>query len=149
MRGRVAPESWRGALPITYRLGPGPARVHLKLTFDWKQTPLYDVIAKLPGTTAADEWVVRGNHMDGWVNGASDPLSGLAPEMEEARAMGELYKQGWRPKRTIVYAGWDGEEHGLIGSTEWAETHADELQKRAVLSTLSLFWTAAAGSLFQ
>jgi N-acetylated-alpha-linked acidic dipeptidase len=133
MTGPVAPESWRGALPITYRIGPGPARVHLKLAFDWKQTALYDVVAKLPGTTFADEWVVRGNHMDGWVNGASDPLSGLAPEMEEARAMGELYKQGWRPKRTIVYAGWDGEEHGLIGSTEWAETHADELQGKAVL----------------
>ena len=133
MTGPVAPDAWRGALPITYRIGPGPARVHLKLQFDWKQTPLYDVVAKLPGTTFGDEWVVRGNHMDGWVNGASDPLSGLAAELEEARAMGELYKQGWRPKRTIVYTAWDGEEHGLIGSTEWAETHASELQSKAVL----------------
>jgi N-acetylated-alpha-linked acidic dipeptidase len=133
MTGPVAPDGWRGGLPLTYRIGPGPARVHLKLSFNWTQTPLYDVIAKLPGSTWADEWVMRGNHMDGWVNGASDPLSGLAPELEEARAMGELYKQGWRPKRTIVYMAWDGEEHGLIGSTEWAENHAEELQKKAVL----------------
>ena len=133
MTGPVAPDGWRGALPITYRIGPGAARVHLKLAFDWKQTPLYDVIARLPGSTWADEWVMRGNHMDGWVNGAADPLSGLVAELEEARAMGELYKQGWRPKRTIVYMAWDGEEHGLIGSTEWAETHATELQRKAVL----------------
>ena len=133
MTGPVAPESWRGALPLTYRIGPGAARIHLKLAFDWKQTPLYDVIAKLPGATWPDEWVMRGNHMDGWVNGASDPLSGLAPELEEARALGELYKQGWRPKRTIVYMAWDGEEHGLIGSTEWAEHHGDELQRKAVM----------------
>jgi N-acetylated-alpha-linked acidic dipeptidase len=133
MTGPVAPEAWRGALPITYRIGPGPARVHLKLAFNWTITPLYNVIARLPGSTWPDEWVVRGNHMDGWVNGAADPLSGLVAELEEARAMGELWKQGWRPKRTIVYAGWDGEEHGLIGSTEWAEQHADELQRKAVL----------------
>ena len=131
--GVVAPEAWRGGLPITYRIGPGAARVHLKLAFNWKQTPLYDVIAKLPGSTWPDEWVMRGNHMDGWVNGAADPLSGLVAELEEARAMGELYKQGWRPKRTIVYMAWDGEEHGLIGSTEWAEHHGDELQKKAVM----------------
>ncbi|MEA3247802.1 MAG: transferrin receptor-like dimerization domain-containing protein [Gemmatimonadota bacterium] len=131
--GPVAPAEWRGALPITYRIGPGPARVHLKLAFNWDIVPLYDVIARLPGSTWPDEWVVRGNHMDGWVNGAEDPLSGLAPELEEARAMGELLKQGWRPKRTIVYAAWDGEEHGLIGSTEWAEQHAKELQEKAVL----------------
>lgn len=133
MTGPVAPPEWRGALPITYRIGPGPARVHLKLAFNWDIVPLYNVIAKLPGSTWPDEWVVRGNHMDGWVNGAEDPLSGLAPELEEARAMGELLKQGWRPKRTIVYAAWDGEEHGLIGSTEWAEQHANELQEKAVL----------------
>lgn len=133
MTGPVAPAAWRGGLPITYRIGPGPARVRLKLAFDWKITPLYNVIARLPGSTWPDEWVVRGNHMDGWVNGAQDPLSGLTPELEEARAMGELLKQGWRPKRTIVYAAWDGEEHGLIGSTEWAELHADELQQKAVM----------------
>jgi N-acetylated-alpha-linked acidic dipeptidase len=133
MTGPIAPDGWRGALPITYRIGPGPARVHIKLAFNWTITPLYNVIAKIPGSTWADEWVVRGNHMDGWVNGAQDPLSGLTAELEEARALGELLKQGWRPKRTIVYAAWDGEEHGLIGSTEWAETHAKELQQKAVM----------------
>jgi N-acetylated-alpha-linked acidic dipeptidase len=133
MTGPVAPPAWRGALPITYRIGPGPAQVHLKLAFNWDIVPLYDVIAKIPGSTWPDEWVMRGNHMDGWVNGAGDPLAGLAPELEEARAFGELLKQGWRPKRTIVYMAWDGEEHGLLGSTEWAEQHADELQRKAVL----------------
>lgn len=132
MTGPVAPESWRGALPITYRLGAGAARVHLKVNFDWTLKPLYDVIAKLPGAVYPDEWVVRGNHHDAWVNGAEDPISGAVPELEEARALGELVKQGWRPKRTIVYAFWDGEEPALLGSTEWAETHADELQKKAV-----------------
>ena len=133
MTGPVAPDAWRGGLPITYRIGPGPARVRIKLSFNWNITPLYNVIARIPGSTWADEWVVRGNHMDGWVNGAQDPISGLTAELEEARAMGELLKQGWRPKRTIVYAAWDGEEHGLIGSTEWAETHARELQQKAVM----------------
>lgn len=133
MTGPVAPDAWRGALPITYRIGPGPARVRIKLSFNWNITPLYNVIAKIPGSTLPDEWVVRGNHMDGWVNGAGDPLAGLVAELEEARAMGELLKQGWKPKRTIVYAAWDGEEHGLIGSTEWAETHAKELQAKAVM----------------
>jgi N-acetylated-alpha-linked acidic dipeptidase len=133
MTGPVAPEGWRGSLPITYRVGPGPARVHLKLAFDWSLKPLYDVIARLPGSQYPDEWVVRGNHHDGWVNGAEDPLSGVVAELEEARAMGELVKQGWKPKRTIVYAAWDGEEPALLGSTEWVETHAGELAKKAVL----------------
>ncbi len=133
LTGPVAPESWRGALPITYRLGAGPAKVHLKVNFDWTLKPLYDVIAKLPGSTYPDEWVVRGNHHDGWVNGAEDPIAGAVAELEEARAMGELVKQGWKPRRTLVYALWDGEEPALLGSTEWAETHADELQKKAVL----------------
>jgi N-acetylated-alpha-linked acidic dipeptidase len=133
MTGPVAPEEWRGTLPITYRLGPGPARVHLKLAFDWSLKTVYDVIAKLPGSQFPDEWVVRGNHHDGWVNGAEDPLSGLVPELEEARAMGELVKQGWRPKRTLVYAAWDGEEPALLGSTEWVETHEKELAQKAVL----------------
>ncbi len=133
MEGPVAPENWRGALGVTYRLGgSGPARVHLKVKSNWDIKPLYDVIAKLPGTTEADQWIVRGNHHDGWVNGAEDPISGQVAELEEARAMGELYKQGWRPKRTIIYAAWDGEEPGLLGSTEWAETHADELEQHAV-----------------
>lgn len=132
LTGPVAPPSWRGGLPITYRLGPGAARVHLKLAFEWSLKPLYNVIATLPGSTNPDEWVVRGNHHDGWVNGAEDPISGLVPELEEARALGELYRQGWRPKRTIVYAAWDGEEPALLGSTEWVEQHQVELQQKAV-----------------
>jgi N-acetylated-alpha-linked acidic dipeptidase len=130
--GPIVPSSWRGGLPITYRLGPGPARVHLRVKSEWSLKTLYDVIAKLPGTTEADQWVVRGNHHDAWVNGAEDPISGLVAELEEARALGALYKGGWRPKRTIIYAAWDGEEPGLLGSTEWAETHADELRAHAV-----------------
>jgi N-acetylated-alpha-linked acidic dipeptidase len=130
--GPVAPAAWRGGLPITYRLGAGPARVHLRVKSDWSLKTLYDVIARLPGTTEADQWIVRGNHHDAWVNGAEDPISGLVAELEEARALGALYKQGWRPKRTIIYAAWDGEEPGLLGSTEWAETHADELKAHAV-----------------
>jgi len=132
IRGREVPQSWRGALPITYRIGPGPAKVHLVAKFNWDIKRLYDVIAKIPGSDAADQWVMRGNHHDAWVNGASDPLSGMVTVLEEARALGELYKQGWRPKRTIIYAAWDGEEPGLIGSTEWLETHLDELQQHAV-----------------
>jgi N-acetylated-alpha-linked acidic dipeptidase len=130
--GPIAPAAWRGGLPITYRLGAGPARVHLRVKSDWSLKTLYDVIARLPGTTEADQWIVRGNHHDAWVNGAEDPISGLVAELEEARALGALYKQGWRPKRTIIYAAWDGEEPGLLGSTEWAETHADELKAHAV-----------------
>jgi N-acetylated-alpha-linked acidic dipeptidase len=130
--GPIAPASWRGGLPITYRLGAGPAKVHLRVKSDWSLKTLYDVIAKLPGSTEADQWVIRGNHHDAWVNGAQDPISGLVAELEEARALGTLYKQGWRPKRTIIYAAWDGEEPGLLGSTEWVETHADELKAHAV-----------------
>lgn len=133
MRGRVAPVAWRGALPITYRLGPGPAQVHLKVSFSWDTKPMYDVIAKVQGSTYPDEWIVRGNHHDAWVNGASDPVSGMAPLLEEARAIGQLVKQGWRPKRTIVYAAWDGEEPGLLGSTEWVEHHDAELRSKAAV----------------
>jgi N-acetylated-alpha-linked acidic dipeptidase len=132
LTGPVAPPSWRGGLPITYRLGPGAARVHLKLSFNWDIKPLYNVIARLPGSTFPDEWIVRGNHHDAWVNGAEDPISGLVAELEEARAMGDLVKQGWRPRRTIVYAAWDGEEPALLGSTEWVEAHRDELTRKAV-----------------
>ena len=132
LKGPVAPESWRGALPITYHVGPGPAKVHLKLNFNWDMKRLYDVVVRIPGTEYADEWVIRGNHHDAWVNGADDPLSGTVAEMEEARGLAELMKQGWKPKRTIIYCFWDGEEPGLLGSTEWAETHADDLQKHAV-----------------
>jgi len=131
--GPVAPQGWRGGLPITYKVGPGPSRVHLRLAFNWNRVKLYDVIARIPGAETPDEWIIRGNHRDGWVNGAEDPLSGLTAELEEARAMGRLLATGWRPRRTIIYAAWDGEEEGLIGSTEWAETHAEELARKAVI----------------
>ncbi len=131
--GPVAPRDWRGALPITYHLGPGPAKVHLKLAFNWDLAPALDVIAKLPGAERPDQWVIRGNHFDGWVNGATDPISGMVAVLEEARAVGMLAKEGWRPKRTIVYAGWDAEEPGLLGSTEWVEAHAELLAQKAVL----------------
>jgi N-acetylated-alpha-linked acidic dipeptidase len=131
--GPVAPAEWRGALPITYHLGVGPSRVHMNLKFNWDLVPLYDVIARLQGSERPDEWVIHGNHHDAWVNGANDPISGLVAELESARSIGQLAKSGWRPKRTIIFAAWDGEEEGLIGSTEWAETHADELQKHAVV----------------
>jgi N-acetylated-alpha-linked acidic dipeptidase len=133
LRGQIAPDNWRGALPITYHVGPGPARVHLKVTSDWATKPLYDVVATLHGSGADGQWVVRGNHHDAWVNGADDPISGQAPMMEEVRMLGELHKQGWIPKRTITYCAWDGEEPGLLGSVEWVETHADELRKHAVV----------------
>ncbi|HKT79316.1 MAG TPA: transferrin receptor-like dimerization domain-containing protein [Vicinamibacterales bacterium] len=130
--GQVAPEEWRGGLPITYRVGPGPARVHLKVAANWDLKPLYNVVARIPGATFPDEWIIRGNHHDAWVNGAGDPSSGMAPELEEARAFGELLKQGWRPKRTIVYTAWDGEEPMLLGSTEWVEKHEEDLKKAVV-----------------
>jgi len=133
LAGPLAPESWRGALPITYHLGPGPAKVHLKLEFNWDIKPLYNVIAKISGSEYPDEWIIRGNHHDAWVNGADDPISGMVATMEEARAIGELIKSGWKPKRTMVYCAWDGEEPGLLGSTEWAEAHADELKNKAVI----------------
>ena len=132
LEGPVAPQAWRGALPITYHVGPGPARVHLAVKSNYQVVPAYDVIVKIPGSTLPDEWIIRANHYDAWVNGAADPVSGASAQLEEARALGELLKQGWRPKRTIVYAWWDGEEQGWLGSTEWAETHATELAVKAV-----------------
>ena len=131
--GPVAPKAWRGGLPITYHVGGGPARVHMAVQSDWSLKPLYDVIGVMKGAERPDEWVIRANHRDGWVFGAWDPLSGQSAMLEEARSIGALAKTGWRPKRTIVYASWDGEEPGLLGSTEWAETHADELKTKAVL----------------
>jgi len=132
LRGPLAPAEWRGALPITYHVGSGPARVHLVVKSDWSTKPVNDVIARLPGGEAADEWVVRGNHYDAWVNGAVDPISGQISLLEEARSLGELVKQGWKPRRTIVYAAWDGEEPGLLGSTEWVEAHGEDLDRHAV-----------------
>jgi N-acetylated-alpha-linked acidic dipeptidase len=133
LEGPVAPANWRGALPITYRIGPGPAKVHLQLAFNWDLKPVYDVIATMRGADEPDLWVIRGNHHDGWVNGADDPVSGQVVLLEEARALGELAKQGWKPKRTIIYASWDGEEPMLLGSTEWVEQHADELKQHAAV----------------
>ena len=132
LAGPVGPPGWRGGLGITYHVGPGPAKVHLRVKFDWDMKQINDVIARIPGSSESDEWVIRGNHYDAWVNGAQDPISGMSAEMEEARALGELSKSGWKPKRTIIYCAWDAEEPGLIGSTEWVETHADELRAHAV-----------------
>jgi N-acetylated-alpha-linked acidic dipeptidase len=132
LEGPLAPEPWRGALPIPYHLGPGPAKVHLKVAFSWDTKPVHDVVARIAGSQWPDEWIVRGNHHDAWVNGAEDPISGLVPLLEEARALGLLLKQGWKPKRTIIYCAWDGEEPMLLGSTEWAEAHAEELRQKAV-----------------
>jgi N-acetylated-alpha-linked acidic dipeptidase len=131
--GPVAPDAWRGALPITYKMGPGPAKVRLKAEFNWTLAPAYNVVATLRGSDLPDEWIVRGNHHDGWVNGAEDPIAGMIAVLEEARALGELVKQGWRPRRTLVYIGWDAEEPALLGSTEWVEHHAAELRQKAVL----------------
>ncbi len=132
LKGPVAPDDWRGALPLTYHIGPGPAKVHLKLEFDWQLKPAHNLIATLKGSEFPDQWIVRGNHHDAWVHGASDPVSGMVALMEEARVIGQLAKEGKRPKRTLVYCGWDAEEPGLIGSTEWVEDHRDELQQKAV-----------------
>ena len=131
--GPVVPDGWRGALPITYKMGPGPAKVRLRAEFNWTLAPAYNVVATLRGSEFPDEWIVRGNHHDGWVNGAEDPIAGMIAELEEARALGELVKQGWRPRRTIVYTAWDAEEPALLGSTEWVEHHAAELRQKAVL----------------
>ena len=133
LTGPVAPEAWRGSLALTYHIGPGPAKVHLKVKANWDIKTLNDVIARIPGTDSAGEWILRGNHEDAWVNGAEDPVSALVDEMEEARSIGELLKQGWKPRRTIIYCVWDGEEPGLIGSTEWGEEHADELRQHAAV----------------
>ncbi len=133
LTGPIAPPKFRGALGITYRVGPSQAPVRLLVKSDWSQKPLYDVIAVMKGAVEPDQWVVRGNHRDGWVYGAEDPLSGQTAMMEEVKSLGLLAKGGWKPRRTIVYASWDGEEPGLLGSTEWAEAHADELRRKAVL----------------
>ncbi len=131
--GAVVPDGWRGNLPLTYKVGPGPAKVRLKVAFNWNMVKIHDIVAKIQGSTFPDEWIIRGNHHDAWVNGAEDPISGQMCLLEEARSLGVLMKQGWRPKRTIIYCAWDGEEQGLLGSTEWVEAHADELRTNGVL----------------
>ena len=131
--GPVAPEDWRGGLPVTYHVGPGTETVHLKVEFNWDMATARDVVAKLRGQERPNEWIIRGNHYDAWVCGADDPVSGTVAMLEEARALAELHRQGWQPKRTIVFATWDGEEPGLLGSTEWVETHAELLQEVAAV----------------
>lgn len=134
LEGDVAPANWRGQLPITYHVGgTDAARVHMAVKSDWSLKTLYDVVATLKGSQHPDQWVMRGNHRDGWVYGASDPLSGHVAMMAEAQAIGKLAKAGYKPKRTLVYLSWDGEEPGLLGSTEWAETHAADLQAKGVI----------------
>jgi N-acetylated-alpha-linked acidic dipeptidase len=150
LKGPVVPEAWRGSLPITYHVGAGPAKVHLKLAFDWSNRPLYNVIVRIDGSEFPDEWIIHGNHHDAWVNGAADPTSGNVALMETARGLGELLKTGWRPKRTIILASWDGEEWGLLGSTEWVEKHAQELSTKAVAyinsDSTSKGWLDVSGS---
>jgi N-acetylated-alpha-linked acidic dipeptidase len=130
--GPTPPPAWRGALPIAYHIGPGPARVRLQVKFDWKLAPAYSVIATLKGRELPDQWVIRGNHHDAWVHGATDPTSGMIAVLAEAQAMSRLVTAGWAPKRTIVFAAWDGEEQALLGSTEWVEDHAATLRANAV-----------------
>ena len=132
LNGAVVPPEWRGALPITYHFGPGPAKVRLNVKFNWDRVTAYNVIARLEGDTWPDEWVIRGNHHDGWNHGAADPVSGMVAMLAEAKSVAALARAGNRPARTIVYAAWDAEEPGLIGSTEWAEHHADDLREHAV-----------------
>jgi len=132
LEGPMAPKEWRGGLPIPYHVGPGKTKVHLKVNFNWDIKKIYDVIARIAGAEHPDEWVIRGNHHDAWVNGAEDPTSSQVAMLEEARALGELMKQGWRPSRTIIYCAWDAEEPMLLGSTEWVEEHDKELQQHAV-----------------
>jgi len=132
LEGPMAPKEWRGGLPISYHVGPGKTKVHLKVNFNWDMKEIYDVIARIPGAQNPEEWVIRGNHHDAWVNGAQDPTSGQVALLEEARAIGELMKQGWKPRRTIIYCAWDAEEPMLLGSTEWVEEHDKELAQHAV-----------------
>ncbi|MGA8183373.1 MAG: transferrin receptor-like dimerization domain-containing protein [Terriglobia bacterium] len=133
LKGPVAPGEWRGVLGLTYHVGPGPVKVHMAVKANWDVKPIYNVIAKIPGAVYPDEWIIRGNHHDAWVNGAEDPISAQVSMIEEARALGLLLKQGWKPKRTVYYCAWDGEEPGLLGSTEWAEEHARELEDHAAV----------------
>ena len=132
LKGPVAPNSWKGGLPITYHIGPGPTKVNLHLEFDWGLRTAYNPIGRLKGSVYPDEWIMRGNHHDGWAQGAADPISGMVSLMEEARAIGELVKTGWRPKRSLIYAGWDAEEPGLLGSTEWVEYHRDDIKEKMI-----------------
>ncbi len=130
IEGEIAPAEWRGGLPITYRIGPGPAKVRLTVRFDWNTVTASNVVARLDGAVWPDQWVMRGNHHDGWNHGAADPLSGIVALLAEAQAIAKLDR---RPARTVLFAAWDSEEHGLMGSTEWAEENAEELREKLVL----------------
>ena len=132
IEGPVAPTEWRGALPFTYRIGPGPATVQLTVKFDWRTVTAMNVVARLEGARWPDQWVLRGNHHDAWNHGARDPISGLVATLAEAKAIAQLPEP---PGRTVVFAAWGGEEQGLMGSTEWAEEHGEELTQKAVLYT--------------
>jgi N-acetylated-alpha-linked acidic dipeptidase len=150
LKGPIAPEAWRGALPVTYHIGPGPSNVHMKLAFEWRSRPLHNVVVRIEGSTFPDEWIIFGNHHDAWVNGAEDPISGAVSLMEMTRGLSELLKTGWRPRRTLIIALWDGEEWGLLGSTEWAEKHAAELRDKAAVyintDSTGKGWLSAGGS---
>lgn len=131
LSGPASPREWQGALPFTYHVGPGPAKIRMHLKQDYQFRTIWDVIGKIPGSTSPDEWVVAGNHRDAWVYGAVDPNSGTAAMLETVHGIGDLLKSGWRPKRTIVFGSWDAEEEGLIGSTEWGEDNAQALGNAA------------------
>src|SRR5580698_8623644 len=129
--GPDSPREWQGSLPFTYHVGPGPVKVKMHLKQDYQFRTIWDVIGRIPGSEASNEWVVAGNHRDAWVYGAVDPNSGTAAMLESVHGIGELLKSGWRPKRTLIFASWDGEEEGLMGSTEWVEQHESEMENAA------------------
>ncbi len=133
LAGPNAPSGWQGGLPLAYHVGPGPAEVEMSVSMDYQIRTIWNVIATIPGTVEPDRWVMIGNHRDAWVYGAVDPGSGTAATMEMCRALGSAVKNGWKPRRTLVYASWDAEEYGLVGSTEWAEQNASMLSEKAVL----------------
>ncbi len=131
LSGPVSPREWQGALPFTYHVGPGPVRVKMHLKQDYQFRTLWDVTGRVRGSEFPDEWVIAGNHRDAWVYGAVDPNSGTAAMLEAVHGINELLKSGWKPKRTLIFASWDGEEEGLMGSTEWAEQHEANLANAA------------------
>jgi N-acetylated-alpha-linked acidic dipeptidase len=143
--GPDSPREWQGALPFTYHVGPGPAKVKMHLRQDYQFRTLWDVIGRVRGSELPEEWVVAGNHRDAWVYGAVDPNSGTSAMLEAVHGVGDLLKAGWRPKRTLIFASWDGEEEGLMGSTEWVEQHEPELANAAAYFNMDV---AVSGSKF-
>ncbi|OJW19595.1 MAG: aminopeptidase [Planctomycetales bacterium 71-10] len=133
LAGPNAPNGWQGGLPLSYHVGPGPAEATMTVATEYKLRTIWNVIATLPGSVEPDRWIMLGNHRDAWVYGAVDPSSGTAATLEVCRALGQAAKEGWKPRRTIVYASWDAEEYGLVGSTEWAEQFAAEVDRKAAL----------------